>query len=270
VNDLLPEWELGSFSDAASLCATELTSNAVLHSRQPFVLTIRPAGGGVRLDVLDNSPEKLPVFTPAYGSAVDLTSLGTGGRGLQIVASFARRWGVFATEDSKTVWIEIAAESSDVPPAPLIKVPAPVSVEGLITLTFLDLPVRAAVASGIQTEEVIREIQLDQSANPLDSSLAARLFALVDGSAPVRLAGRHAALRSAAESQERFDLVVNCTRKALRCLPELSNLLAAYELDRALPLPTLTPEVIAFRRWLNRETAAQLAGAAPAPCLLAT
>jgi hypothetical protein len=234
------------------------------------VLTVRSAGAGLRIDVLDNCPQQLPITTPHGGTAVDLTSMGTGGRGMQIVASLAHRWGVFTTKEAKTVWVEVRAEPTSDPPEPLLSLTEPiVSRATTIELTFLDLPVRAAVASGIQTEEVIREIQLDpdsvegQSPGDID-----RFFDLVGRSAPVRLAGRHAALRAAASGQERFDLTFRTTLDALVALPVLAQALASFELGHGLPLPVLTDEVMAFRAWLNDEVVQQRAGHEPARCPL--
>src|SRR5581483_9138889 len=214
VVDLVHRWDRDHLSDAAALCATELATNAVLHSREPFILTIRTAGDdGVRIEVLDRAPEQLPITTPNEGSAVDLTSWGSSGRGMQIVASLAQRWGVFTTEEAKTIWVEVRDEPSGARTAPMLSVLARRSeTAGTFTLRFLDLPVRAAVASGIQTEEVIREIQLDQgTGSRRPAAEVAQFFALVDRSAPVRLAGRHAALEAAAEGRNRFELALDAT-----------------------------------------------------------
>ena len=274
VEDRVHAWHRDDLRDTAALCATELASNAVLHSRQPFVLTVRTAGEGLRIDVLDRCPDQFPVMTPASGSAIDLTLLGTAGRGMQIVASLAARWGFFATAEAKTVWVEVRAEPVTQPSPPLVSPrPVPVPSGTSIDLLFVGMPVRAAVASGIQTEEVIREIQLDQgmdqaAAGPPSGSVQslveiARFFSLLDRSAPVRLAGRHAALLAAAEGRERFDLPLSCTLDALRSLPELSRVLADFDRRTDLPQPRLSDEVVAFREWLNEETARQVDGAPP-------
>ncbi len=267
VVDRLQRWNRDHLCDSAALCATELVTNAVLHSREPFVLTVRTAGDGVRIDVLDTCPELLPLTTPRQGSALDLTSWGTGGRGMQIVASLAFRWGVFTTEEAKTVWVEVRDETPADPPAPLLSIHRNASTpEHLVDLTYLDLPVRAAVASGIQTEEVIREIHLDQgTSDRRPPAEVARFFNLLDRSASVRLAGRHAALQAAADGRDRFDLSVQCERDALQSLPVLAATLARFEAERALPLPILTEDVIALRAWLDAETARQLAGGSPLP-----
>jgi hypothetical protein len=270
VVDRVHRWNRDHLIDSAALCATELATNAVLHSREPFILTIRTAGDGVRIEVLDRAPEHLPITTPSEGSAVDLTSWGSSGRGMQIVASLALRWGVFATEEAKTIWVEVRDEPADAPTAPMLSVldQRPAGT-GLLTLRFLDLPVRAAVSSGIQTEEVIREIQLDQGSTARrPASEFAHFFALVDRTAPVRLAGRHAALQAAAEGRDRFELELETSLDALRSLPELARALAAFEAERALPLPVLTPDVVEFRAWLGVETSRQVAGDPPLSCSL--
>ena len=61
VVDRVHRWNRDHLSYAAALCATELATNAVLHSREPFILTVRTAGEGVRIEVLDRSPEQIPI-----------------------------------------------------------------------------------------------------------------------------------------------------------------------------------------------------------------
>ena len=253
---------------SAAMCATELATNAVLHAREPFVVTVRIAGHGLRIDVLDTCPLLLPVATPRVGSAVDLTGLGTGGRGMHIVASLAHRWGIFTTLEAKTVWVEVRDEPTSDPPMPFVTLADAAPVEGnTVALHFVDLPVRAAVASGIQTEEVIREIQLDQGLGTHGAPIeVAPFFSLVDRSAPVRLAGRHAALRAAALGRDRFDLVLETSPDALAALPLLADALARFEVDRPTPFPVLTDEVVVFRAWIQEETVRQRAGLMPRPC----
>jgi len=256
--------------DSAAMCATELATNAVLHAREPFVFTVRTAGQGLRIDVLDTCPQLLPITTPRVGSAVDLTGLGTGGRGMHIVASLAHRWGIYTTPEAKTVWVEVRDEPTPDPPLPFVTLVDATPMEGnTVALHFVDMPVRAAVASGIQTEEVIREIQLDQGlvSGPAPSELAS-FFSLVDRSAPVRLAGRHAALRAAALGRDRFDLVLETSPDALAALPLLAEALARVGLGRQAPFPIPTDEVVIFRAWLQDETVRQRAGLMPRPCAL--
>ncbi|HEY1829612.1 MAG TPA: ATP-binding protein [Acidimicrobiales bacterium] len=274
VEDRLVQWQRTAFRDAAGLCATELVTNAILHARQPFVFTVRPAGEAVRIDVLDTCPRQLPITTPRQGSALDLTSWGTGGRGMQIIASLATRWGVTVTDEAKTVWVEVRESPTLDPPEPVMsmtRLPDPAACPEAISLAFPSLPVRAAVSSGIQTEEVIRDFQLDQVAASTASrshDQEHRFFELADRSAPVRLSGRHAALRAAGAGQSRFDLSIRATPDSLRALGDFSRLLADYRPGRDVPFPHLTDDVIAFRAWVAVETARQQAGQAPMRCPL--
>jgi hypothetical protein len=270
VLDRIRAWDMGALSDAAGLCATELATNAVLHSREPFVLTVRVAGDGVRIEVLDKSPHHLPISTPDRGSAVDLTSWGTAGRGIQIVANLAFRWGITTTDEEKSVWVEVREHFAGQLPEPILSLgQGPPPLAEAIELTFLNMPVRAAVASGIQTEEVIREIQLDQvSSDSGPTEVAEGIFDLLDRSASVRLPGRHAALSAAADGRERFDLGLRCTADALSALAQLARALASFTSPRSLPRPMLSDEVIAFRAWLDQEGARQRAGHDPSSCPL--
>jgi hypothetical protein len=130
-------------------------------------------------------------------------------------------------------------------------------------LCFLDLPVRAAVASGIQTDEAAREVQLAELVRPTSGTPHARLLTLLDESAPLRLAGRFAALRAAAEGRQRFDLEVVISDESLTAVGQLAEQLRARTSATAP-----TAEVEAFRRWLSEETVSQRRGAEPRRCPL--
>src|SRR3546814_2325247 len=94
VSDALARWNCDALVDDAVLCASELASNAVLHTRVPFELAIGKIHDGVRIEVTDQRPQELPALVPSTGLAADITSQGTTGRGLQIISSIAERWGV--------------------------------------------------------------------------------------------------------------------------------------------------------------------------------
>jgi anti-sigma regulatory factor (Ser/Thr protein kinase) len=260
---LLEGWEIPATLTAdVALCVSELAVNAALHTRSVYTVTLRTAGRGVRVDVIDTRPDQLPVLVPLSGTVVDLTERSTTGRGLQIVATLADRWGVSTTTGAKAVWAELSGKVHDGPTPPTFVLgheqePTPGDV-----LRYLDLPVRAAVASGIQTDEAAREVQLAELARPTEGTPQARLLELLDESAPLRLAGRYAALRAAGEERERFDLEVAVSDEALAAVAELSQQLNA---SNATPP---TEEVQAFRRWLGEETISQRRGHEPRPCPL--
>ena len=86
----------------AALATSELVTNAVVHGRPPIELRLRLEGTEVLVEVRDRAtyqPRKLrPDETDEHG------------RGLQIVAALATRWGTRPTEHGKAVWCVLNAQ----------------------------------------------------------------------------------------------------------------------------------------------------------------
>ncbi|HEY6749096.1 MAG TPA: ATP-binding protein, partial [Mycobacteriales bacterium] len=82
---------------------TELVSNAIRHTRDELVLTVRLAGGRLRVGVSDSSHRRPQL--------VQVSKRDTSGRGLQLVEALSDEWGVDPDERGlgKTVWFELAA-----------------------------------------------------------------------------------------------------------------------------------------------------------------
>ncbi len=170
-------------ADDAGLLVSELAANAVLHARTPFAVHLRPTlEGGVRVEVEDGSPLP-PVLTPASTRAIS-------GRGLDLVASMAARWGSHPSAGGgKVVWFEVEAGSA-VPPAmddtaELLALwgedePPPVPLHrsaGLITssvpavgptheVVVAELPVAELTAAEEAVDDLLRELQLLLLATP--------------------------------------------------------------------------------------------------------
>ncbi len=93
----------GDVPDAAAgdvaLLVSEVASNAVLHARSPFTVTVERSGSNLRVAISDNSAV-LPVVK-------HLSDEATTGRGLRILGHLARAWGVEPGRSGKTVWFEI-------------------------------------------------------------------------------------------------------------------------------------------------------------------
>lgn len=277
VAEVLQRWNKQYLLEDAVLCASELASNALLHARCSYDLTLRPAGSGVRVEVVDSRPQEVPILVPANGSAADVTGMATTGRGLQIVARVASRWGFTTTPTAKSVWAEITAQSGlgregDPDARSRGRVAAPVVVvvardpePGLVKLSLRSMPVRVAITSGVQVDELVREIQLGQDRFATPDEMT-NLFDLLDRSAHPRLAGRYAALKAASANEARFDLELETTLPSLVALGELSRHLV--ELSRRVhgTLATVTPAVARFREWLIDEAMAQVAGEPPRQC----
>jgi anti-sigma regulatory factor (Ser/Thr protein kinase) len=103
-SDTLTGWGLEEQAWAASQVISELATNAVLHARTPFTVTVVEQAGRVRLEVSDGS--RRHVQERRYGT--DATT----GRGLRIVEQMCREWGVVPDTSGKTVWAEIDSGAS--------------------------------------------------------------------------------------------------------------------------------------------------------------
>jgi anti-sigma regulatory factor (Ser/Thr protein kinase) len=93
--------ETGARVPELDLVISELAANAVRHARTHYRVEIAVEGGTVVVGVHDGSSALPQMRTPGPGDG--------GGRGLLIIESIARRWGVQPIDgDGKTVWAELA------------------------------------------------------------------------------------------------------------------------------------------------------------------
>ncbi|MHB1533401.1 MAG: ATP-binding protein [Acidimicrobiales bacterium] len=90
----------GIEAEDAVLVASELATNAVLHARSQFTVTLTCDDGELTVEVADHNP-RLPVVVPAPSSALS-------GRGLHIVDAVSAAWGVHSRpDDGKTIWAKL-------------------------------------------------------------------------------------------------------------------------------------------------------------------
>jgi anti-sigma regulatory factor (Ser/Thr protein kinase) len=101
-------WALESWGlecEDLPLLVSELATNAVLHARSDFEVTIIRSDRRVRVEVFDQNT-RLPSFAVAPPDAYS-------GRGLMLLRELASAWGVESHSDSgKTIWFEL-----ELPPA---------------------------------------------------------------------------------------------------------------------------------------------------------
>ncbi|MFG2572527.1 ATP-binding protein [Streptomyces sp. NPDC048481] len=103
VRDQLHRWDLDSLGDIAALLVSELVTNALRHATGPIgVRLVRQAR--LRDVLLVEVSDPLPDPPRERVARPDDES----GRGLQLVASAARRWGTRPGSAGKTVWFELA------------------------------------------------------------------------------------------------------------------------------------------------------------------
>ncbi|GHH20858.1 hypothetical protein Srubr_47880 [Streptomyces rubradiris] len=105
VRDTLQGWGFADIVDDAVVLTSELVTNAVVHAgTHADVLCLRTEDG-VRIEVSDRYPER---EVPLQSSAVSMGSPDReGGRGLQLCAALATRWGVDYTPTHKNVWFQL-------------------------------------------------------------------------------------------------------------------------------------------------------------------
>jgi anti-sigma regulatory factor (Ser/Thr protein kinase) len=259
VADFLTEQELSAYLPRATLSVSELAANAVLHTARPFTVGVQNGATGVRIEVVDSAPHLVPVRVPTHGTAADLTWLSETGRGLLIVSSLANRWGVSMAQNVKTVWCEFDAAEPGTPSEPMIEDARPREPSGdnIYRVRFIRLPVRAAIASGLDVDEAIRDVQAEGAR--ASSAELSELLDLVDRTASVRLAGRHAAFYASSLDEVQFDLELDTTDEEMAATAKLNAALRAR--GRRGP----SEDVVRFRQWLGEEMRRQRDGKPPEP-----
>jgi anti-sigma regulatory factor (Ser/Thr protein kinase) len=100
LRDLLRHWGGPDTADVAELLASELVTNALVHTDHGAVVTAAVDDSTLHVEVRD-FVAGLPVPRPAD------TGLGTHGRGLLLVQSLADAWGVRTHGVGKVIWFEL-------------------------------------------------------------------------------------------------------------------------------------------------------------------
>jgi anti-sigma regulatory factor (Ser/Thr protein kinase) len=284
VRDALTAWGVEQLVDDASLCVSELTSNAALHSASAcFDLVLDDRPGAVRICVDDQGmvPAAAVVQrrrTPAEELDDDLSALEaltSTGRGLMIVSAIASDWGVEETSAGKRVWAELAyddaaARSAEPPPAPEVTAaaPHPASLpQGWHVVRLARCPVQLSLRQDRHLDELIRELQLVDAGEAEPPRELARVISdLLQEQASARHMGRLTAQEAAAAGLERIDIDMTVPAEAAEAVQELNRAVrAADALCREQQLLTLAsaPEVVLLREWMAQEIAAQIRGGTP-------
>lgn len=107
-------WHARSVTGHACLVTSELVTNAVLHADTAVQLTVSRCPGRVRIAVQDGD-ETRPATT---WTTVSEGTLSRSGRGLLLVSSVCRAWGVYPTaDDGKVVWAVLDEEAAAAGPS---------------------------------------------------------------------------------------------------------------------------------------------------------
>ncbi len=103
VSTTLAAWGVEALEDAATLLASELVANVVLHAGTDLDVVVRRPKGRVRIEVHDRD-HRLPIRKHYSVTA-------TTGRGLGLLEDLARTWGAEPTPGGKVVWFELDERS---------------------------------------------------------------------------------------------------------------------------------------------------------------
>lgn len=88
------------------MLVSELATNAVLHARSDFEVTIDIAAGRAHVEVYDRN-SRLPLFSSVRPDAHS-------GRGLMLLQVLSDAWGVESHSDAgKTIWFDLSALPSN-------------------------------------------------------------------------------------------------------------------------------------------------------------
>jgi anti-sigma regulatory factor (Ser/Thr protein kinase) len=101
VVETLASWGLGYLIDDATVVASELATNAVLHARTDFTVGLTWQGDALRVFVRDES-QAMPIRANPTPTTIT-------GRGLLLVDAISRRWGIEVESGGKSVWAELLA-----------------------------------------------------------------------------------------------------------------------------------------------------------------
>lgn len=99
VRAALVDWGVGQLTDTATLLASEVVTNAVLHAGTASTLCVERTGRAVRISVTDGGRGVARHASPRPGVA--------GGHGLALVDQLAQRWGARRVDGGHEVWFDL-------------------------------------------------------------------------------------------------------------------------------------------------------------------
>ena len=100
VRSIFRDWGEEACTPEAEIIVAELASNAVIHARSPFRVSISRTKSEIKLAVSDAST--VPPRTPDGNVAFMATH--PGGRGISMVASLSLTWDTDREAEGKTIW----------------------------------------------------------------------------------------------------------------------------------------------------------------------
>ncbi|MGN6522460.1 MAG: ATP-binding protein, partial [Actinomycetes bacterium] len=197
--------------DDAELVVAELVTNAILHGAPPVTLRVQQVEDAARIEVHDTGRQR-PI---AVRGGVDSMT----GRGLALVGSLTREWGVHPTADGgKVVWAEVpespmTAETGAVSPLDVDDLDAVLASwddlddgEEVFAVALGAVPTELLLDAKAQIDNVVRELTLagagaGEETGQLSAELAELVQIVVHDFADARLQITQQALAAAARDE---------------------------------------------------------------------
>jgi len=282
VSGVLTEIGRDELTESARLAVSELVTNALLHAEPPMTVHVRGTVEHPRIEVTDHSvvPPQ-PRHSKPLPNAEDELTWSTFGRGLDLVASFAQRWGadIDSRGTGKVVWFEPAAEAREKPvEGELFNLDEAIAERGdgpadpgsMVTIELLAMPTELFSHLRVHFNELGRELRLLAITDPERYPIAVefsetylqieherRQVVGLDDLDTAMLAGRDTA-----------DLVYRVPPTAPESMTRLAELLEviyrSFEQEKLLAVRP-SPELMSLQRWYLGEFARQSHGHRPMP-----
>lgn len=117
VADVLARWQLDGHLETATLLASEVVANAVVHAGTPCVVDVRLDLDRSEVVVAVTDQGDRPVLSPIEELGLSMVLEdpdleAESGRGLLMVATLADRWGIEPSPDGNTVWFALALDEA--------------------------------------------------------------------------------------------------------------------------------------------------------------
>lgn len=250
VRNALVEAGLDDLVDDATLLASEVLTNAVLHAGTSVELRCRIDTAGVRIEVSDGST-LIPSVRHYDANA-------STGRGLALVATLAHAWGIDAGGGGKTVWFECRRGTSNV------ESHEPEGARSIddVSVRLLGAPTTLVQATIEYGDAVLRELALLSLGGELDDDLPDGWHLPPFDVSPILAAAAAATADGRTRSDLELRVPASAGPAALERLRLIDHADALARAGRLLSQPAV-PEIGVCRHWIFSSINEQLSGATP-------
>jgi hypothetical protein len=282
VTGVLEEIGRGELAESARLAVSELVTNAILHAEPPMTVHVRGTVEHPRIEVTDQSmvpPQQRHTHPPV--DVDDEFSWSTVGRGLDLVASFARRWGadIDPRGFGKVVWFEPAAEARETPAegelfdldeaiAQLGE--TPINPDEMITIELRNMPTGLFAHLRLHFNELGRELRLLAISDPDRYPIAAEfadVYLQIERERR-QVVGLEDLDEAMATGKETVDLVYQVPATAPESMTRIAGLLEriyrSFAEEKLLAVRP-SPDLMSLQRWYLGEFSRQANGHPPVP-----